>query len=143
MQIARVIGTVVSTVKNETLDGRKFLIVQTLDAGKGSTVEIVHESLIVNWPTLRRWLDETQEDAALIDQLRTASRQWAQKGRSPDLLWRGETADEAKKLKKRYKGPLSDVERSFLDEVIAYEGAVQRRRKLLTVVGFKTETPQY
>ncbi len=32
MQIARVIGTVVSTVKNETLEGRKFLIVQTLDA---------------------------------------------------------------------------------------------------------------
>ncbi len=32
MQIARVIGTVVSTVKNESLDGRKFLIVQTLDA---------------------------------------------------------------------------------------------------------------
>lgn len=39
MQIARVIGTVVSTVKNETLHGRKFLIVQTLDAdlsAKGS-----------------------------------------------------------------------------------------------------------
>ena len=32
MQLARVIGTVVSTVKNETLDGRKLLIVQTLDA---------------------------------------------------------------------------------------------------------------
>jgi ethanolamine utilization protein EutN len=32
MQIARVIGTVVSTVKNKSLDGRKFLIVQTLDA---------------------------------------------------------------------------------------------------------------
>ena len=32
MQLARVIGTVVATVKNETLDGRKFLIVQTLDA---------------------------------------------------------------------------------------------------------------
>ena len=31
MQIARVIGTVVSP-SNETLDGRKFLIVQTLDA---------------------------------------------------------------------------------------------------------------
>ena len=39
MQIARVIGTVVSTVKNETLEGRKFLLVQTLDAdlkAKGS-----------------------------------------------------------------------------------------------------------
>jgi ethanolamine utilization protein EutN len=32
MQIARVIGTVVSTVKNATLGGRKLLIVQTLDA---------------------------------------------------------------------------------------------------------------
>ena len=39
MQIARVIGTVVSTVKNESLQGRKFLIVQTLNAdlkAKGS-----------------------------------------------------------------------------------------------------------
>jgi len=32
MQIARVMGNVVSTVKNESLHGRKFLIVQTLDA---------------------------------------------------------------------------------------------------------------
>ena len=32
MQIARVIGTVVSTIKNESLHGRKFLLVQTLDA---------------------------------------------------------------------------------------------------------------
>ena len=39
MQIARVIGTVVATVKNESLKGRKFLLVQTLDAklkAKGS-----------------------------------------------------------------------------------------------------------
>lgn len=32
MQIARVIGNVVSTVKNEALSGRKLLLVQTLDA---------------------------------------------------------------------------------------------------------------
>ena len=32
MQIARVIGNVVSTVKNASLEGRKLLIVQTLDA---------------------------------------------------------------------------------------------------------------
>ena len=31
MQLARVIGTVVSTVKNESLEGRKFLIVQNLN----------------------------------------------------------------------------------------------------------------
>jgi len=32
MQLARVIGTVVSTVKNESLEARKLLIVQTLNA---------------------------------------------------------------------------------------------------------------
>jgi ethanolamine utilization protein EutN len=32
MQIARVIGTVVSTIKNQSLEGRKILLVQTLDA---------------------------------------------------------------------------------------------------------------
>ena len=32
MQIARVIGNLVSTVKNEALQSRKLLIVQTLDA---------------------------------------------------------------------------------------------------------------
>lgn len=32
MQIARVIGNVVSTVKNPSLKGRKFLIIQTLDS---------------------------------------------------------------------------------------------------------------
>jgi ethanolamine utilization protein EutN len=31
MQLARVIGTVVSTVKNNSLDGRKLLVVQTVD----------------------------------------------------------------------------------------------------------------
>jgi ethanolamine utilization protein EutN len=31
MQLARVIGTVVSTVKNDSLDGRKLLVVQSLN----------------------------------------------------------------------------------------------------------------
>lgn len=32
MQIARVVGNVVSTVKNSTLEGRRLMIIQTLDA---------------------------------------------------------------------------------------------------------------
>lgn len=37
MQLARVIGTVVATVKNESLDGRKLLVVQTLNKDLQST----------------------------------------------------------------------------------------------------------
>src|SRR4028119_1862885 len=32
MQLARVIGTVVATVKNDSLEGRKLLVVQSLNA---------------------------------------------------------------------------------------------------------------
>ena len=31
MQLARIIGTVVATVKNESLEGRKLLVIQSLD----------------------------------------------------------------------------------------------------------------
>ena len=37
MQLARVIGTVVATVKNDSLEGRKLLIVQTLDRNLEAT----------------------------------------------------------------------------------------------------------
>jgi serine/threonine protein kinase len=133
-EMSREVGEVQRLIE-QMVDAR-LLVVQTLEGGKGSTVEIVHESLVSGWPTLRRWLDENQDDAALVDQLRTAARQWAAKGRDPGLLWRGDTADEAKKFKKRYKGPLSDVERAFLDEVVTFELAVQRRRRNIVVAGF-------
>jgi hypothetical protein len=110
--------------------------VQTLDGGKGSTVEIVHESLVQSWPTLRRWLDENMDDAELVDQLRTAARQWQAKGRDVGLLWRGDTADEAKKFRKRYKGPLSDVESAFLAEIVNFELAQARKRRTAVIAGF-------
>ncbi|HEY3805762.1 MAG TPA: protein kinase [Kofleriaceae bacterium] len=133
-ELSREVGEVQRLV-DQMVDAR-LLVVQKIDGGKATTVEIVHESLVHGWPMLRRWLDETQEDAELIDQLRTAARQWNSKGRSADLLWRGDTADEAKKFRKRYKGPLSDVERAFLDEMIHYEVAVQRRRRAAVIGGF-------
>ena len=132
--LSREVGAVQRLV-DQMVDAR-LLVVQTLEGGKGSTVEIVHESLVQGWPMLRRWLDENQDDAALVDQLRTAARQWNAKGRDGGLLWRGDTADEAKKFRKRDKGPVSDVERAFLDEVVHAMQAAARRRRLGVIVGF-------
>ncbi len=133
-ELSREVGEVQRLI-DEMVTAR-LLVVQTLEGGKGSTVEIVHESLVQGWPTLRRWLDENQDDAQLVDQLRTAARQWHAKSRDPGLLWRGDTADEAKKFRKRYKGPLSDVERAFLEEVVSYEQAMARRRRVAVIGGF-------
>ncbi|MBX3160204.1 MAG: protein kinase [Deltaproteobacteria bacterium] len=133
-ELSREVGEVQRLV-DQMVDAR-LLVVQTLDGGKGSTVEIVHESLVREWPTLRRWLDENQDDAALVDQMRTAARQWAAKNRDAGLLWRGDMADEAKKFRKRYKGPLSDVERGFLDAVVHQELAAARKRRIAVIGGF-------
>jgi hypothetical protein len=133
-ELSREVGEVQRLV-DQMVDAR-LLVVQTLEGGKGSTVEIVHESLVQNWPMLRHWLDENQDDAALVDQLRTSARQWQAKDQDPDLLWRGDLADEAKKFRNRYKGPLSDVERAFLEEVVTFEVAAQRRRKIAVIAAF-------
>ncbi len=133
-ELSREVGAVQRLI-DQMVDAR-LLVVQKIEGGKSSTVEIVHETLVAGWPTLRRWLDENQDDAALVDQLRTAARQWHQKGRDPGVLWRGESAEEAKKFRKRYKGPLSDVERAFLEEVLTYESASLRRRRAMVVGGF-------
>jgi serine/threonine protein kinase len=133
-ELSREVGEVQQLI-DQMVDAR-LLVVQTLDGGKGSTVEIVHESLVHGWPTLRRWLDENQDDVAIVEQLRTAARQWSAKGKDAGLLWRGDTADEAKKFRVRYKGPLSDTERGFLDAVVRLEEAALRRRRALIIGSF-------
>jgi len=135
-ELSREVGEVQRLI-DQMVDAR-LLVTQTVEGGKGSTVEIVHESLVQGWPTLRRWLDENQDDAVLVDQLRTAARQWHGKGRDVGLLWRGDTADEAKKFRKRYKGPLSDVERAFLEEVVNFETLQARKRRTAVIAGFVT-----
>jgi serine/threonine protein kinase len=109
----------------------RLLVVQT--GGGQATVEIVHESLINTWPTLKRWLEESGEDAAFVEQLRQAAKQWAQKGEDGDLLWRGELAEEASRFQRRYRGALTETQARFLDAVIRLMGAQSRRRRALTI----------
>jgi hypothetical protein len=135
-ELSREVGEVQRLI-DQMVDAR-LLVVQNLEGGKGSTVEIVHESLVSGWPSLRRWLDENQDDAALVDQLRVAARQWQAKKFDVGLLWRGDSAAEARKFRTRYKGPLSDVERGFLDAVIHYDAAQARRRRTAIIAGFST-----
>ncbi len=114
----------------------RLLVVQTGGGSGGATVEIVHESLITSWPTLRRWLDETQEDSLFLEQLRQAARQWQAKNRDLGLLWGGDMVDELARFQRRYRGELSDVARAFADEVFRRRAkSARRRRRLLAMAG--------
>jgi len=99
----------------------------------GGTVEIVHESLIHGWPLLRRWLDETQEDAGFLEQLRNAAKQWQAKGRPRDLLWRGEATQEARHWYSRYRGELPELQRAYLNAVFALAVSATRRKRLAVI----------
>ncbi|CAN93545.1 Protein kinase [Sorangium cellulosum So ce56] len=111
-------------------DGR-LLAIETGSDRAGSTVEIVHESLIERWPTLKRWLDENQEDAAFLDRLRAAARLWDASGRAADTLWRGKVAKEARGFRERYRGDLPEREQLYLDEVLGFADQQQRGRRRL------------
>ncbi len=104
--------------------------------GGGGSVEIVHESLIDRWPTLRRWLDEDQEDAAFLAQLGTAAKQWEQKGKPTGLLWRGEAADEARRWHAARAREVAPRERAFLDAVFALSVRGTRRQRRAVIGGF-------
>jgi len=109
----------------------RLLVVQTGGGGQGATAELVHESLIQSWPTLRRWLDESQEDAGFLEQLRAAARQWQARDEDSGLLWRGDLVEEARRFRRRYRGELPKMQRDFLDAVLANaEKAVRLRRAI-------------
>ncbi|MDC0713223.1 protein kinase [Stigmatella sp. ncwal1] len=111
----------------------RLLVVQTGGGNTGATVEIVHESLLHSWPTLRRWLDEGQEDSAFLEQLRNAARQWQAKGFDSGLLWRGEVVEEAHRFQRRYRGELPQVQQDFLKAVFSQEARATRRKRALVV----------
>jgi hypothetical protein len=117
-----------------TLDELVQARLLTVQKGGGAaTVEIVHESLVQSWPTLKRWLEENGEDASFVEQVRQAARQWQGKNRADDLLWRGELADEASRFERRYRGPLTDVQQGFLEAVARRKRREAARRRALTI----------
>jgi serine/threonine protein kinase len=111
----------------------RLLVVQTGGGATGATVEIVHESLIHSWPTLRRWLDEGQEDAGFLEQLRNAARQWQAKNFDANLLWRGEMVEEALRFQRRYRGELPQLQHDFLEAVFSQAKKGRRLRRALLI----------
>jgi hypothetical protein len=91
------------------------------DPEHGATVEIVHEMLITEWPTLRRWLDDSSALRAFHHELRAAAKQWQTRGNPGDLVWRGAIARDALRHVATGVLELSALEQQFV-------AAIRRRR---------------
>jgi WD40 repeat protein len=87
--------------------------VEGTERGKHHRVEIVHESLLTNWPRLVRWQAQDEEGALLRDQLKQAAHLWEERGRTSDLLWTGTAYREFELWRERYPGTLTTLEGDF------------------------------
>lgn len=122
------------SVLNELVESR-LLVVQTGGGSGGATVEIVHESLIEAWLTLRRWLEESHEDSMFLEQLRAAARQWETKRRDPGLLWGGEMAEELERFQRRFKRELPEVTTEFIKAVAKARHRRAHAKRRWTIAG--------
>ena len=129
------LGDTARRVLDQLIAARLLVVQQRGDTG-GSTLEIVHESLIDRWPTLRRWLDADEEDAALLTQLSAAAKQWDQRGRPSGLLWQGEALEETLRWRRQRPRELSDRDRAFVDAATALSRRGARRRRTLSIAAF-------
>jgi serine/threonine protein kinase/WD40 repeat protein len=97
-------------------------------------IEIVHESLLSNWPRLVRWRMQDAEGAQLRDELRHQARLWNEKGRSEDLLWTGTAFKEYELWRERYPGGLTKTEEAFAKAMTSFAARRKRRRRIAVAV---------
>ncbi|MFC5214939.1 trypsin-like peptidase domain-containing protein [Streptomyces coerulescens] len=64
------------------------LVVVARDSSGRETVALAHEALVRQWPTLRKWLDDSRDFIVWLERLRARMREWEEGGRHPDLFLR-------------------------------------------------------
>ena len=95
-------------------------------------VEIIHESLLANWPRLVRWQTQDADAAQLRDQLRQAARTWDEHDRTDDMLWTGAAYREFASWRERYPGGLTDREEAFTGAMTSLAKKRKRWRRIAT-----------
>jgi WD40 repeat protein/tRNA A-37 threonylcarbamoyl transferase component Bud32 len=113
----------------EKLVAARLLVVS--DGELGERIEVAHETLLEAWPRLVTWRREDAEGARLRDLLRSAARQWEERGRSSGLLWRGDALAEYRLWRGRHPAPLTPIEESFAAASLAEATRGRRRVRLL------------
>ncbi|MCO5206363.1 MAG: hypothetical protein M9928_15110 [Anaerolineae bacterium] len=80
-------------------------------------VEVAHEALIREWPSLHTWLEENREALLLRRRLLRAATEWDSNNRDAGFLYRGARLAETQEWCAANPGEhLTPVERDFLDE---------------------------
>jgi hypothetical protein len=129
---------VAEEVLRELIDARLLTSYEVREEDREPTrrVEIIHESLLGNWPRLVRWQAQDEEGALLRDQLKQAARTWDEHGRNDDTLWTGSAYREFAVWRERYPGGLTEVEDAFAEAMTVFSMRRRRRRRIVVSAVF-------
>ena len=80
-------------------------------SGDRSQIEMAHEALIRNWPTLNDWLDEERNRLRFRYLIKRKAEHWQDRKRSSDLLLSEADVEESNRFK-----DFSDLELTYINE---------------------------
>jgi eukaryotic-like serine/threonine-protein kinase len=118
----------------DRLVNERLLSVDSTD--ESARVELIHESLISHWPSLKRWREDSNEDSAFLHELRPMAKQWESKGKPVGLLWSGDSLLEARAFLRRNEAALTASEQDFLDAAIRLDNRAKSRRRSMIIGAF-------
>ncbi len=120
----------------ERLANARLLTVRRsrLTATGEAVLELAHDSLLRDWPQLRKWLDESSEERLVLGEVEDAARVWQGRGRPPREVWPLDGVLDARRRLRAEASALSQAARDFLalGETL---GRRDRRRKRWALVG--------
>jgi tetratricopeptide (TPR) repeat protein len=104
----------IDTVLGILADAR-LVTTGTQDPGEERVVEVAHEALIREWPTLRDWLNQNREGLILHRQLTEDVNDWLKLDRDAGALYRGARLQQTLEWAKANADLISLSEQEFLD----------------------------
>jgi WD40 repeat protein len=94
---------------------------------EAEAVEVAHEVLIRQWPTLRRWMEEDRRKLRIHRRLTEAANEWASHGRDDSFLYSGARLLEAEEAFAAFSPLLNAREAEFWSTSLqSREMAIQR-----------------
>ncbi len=95
-------------------------------------VEVAHEALIREWPTLRGWLAENREGLRRQRQLTDDVHEWEKLGRDTGALYRGAKLKQMAAWAERFHELLSVLEAEFLQASVEQAARETAQQQLVT-----------
>ncbi|MBP0019394.1 MAG: trypsin-like peptidase domain-containing protein [Cyanobacteria bacterium SBLK] len=114
------------------------LVVTSCNETGEETVEVIHEALIREWGTLRKWMNDNREFRTWQERLKVRIQEWEKMSKDEEAFLRGASLFEAKDWQQQRGDELSQSEQEFIVKSLEHwnkeKEELERKRKR-TILG--------